>query len=463
MKRLKLSTKITWNYALIFTSILLIINLAVFLSTQFYNRLSAGNEVETLLFSVEEEILSGAEVTEEKLRSLGAVSPFFVRLEQGGSTIASTDQFRVVERGDSYVLVKDFDQRVEESDKLIVSRKKVAGPFGVVDLLVLKDLSVFSFMNSVTLVTLVIASLLGIFVSYVVGYFISRQSFTPILSMTKSAAAIGPGNIHDRIEEPEVQDELKELSQTFNGLLDRLDDAYSKQAKFVSDASHELRTPLTVIKGYNDLLMRWGRDDKEILDEAIGAIRAETDNMSMLVENLLFIAKGENRKMKLDITPFCLKDLLEETAKDSALSVPDRDFQVLSDEFTVSQDRRMIKQLLRIFIENSVKFTMPDAKILLKAKDHEDDYTLQVIDDGEGIAEEDLHQIFERFYVADKARTKDKAGSGLGLSIAKWIVEIHGGTLEAKSRPGEGTTMTATFPKETGEERLGKKDTLYGS
>ena len=326
MKRLKLSTKITWNYAIIFTSILLIINLAVFLSTQFYNRLSAGNEVEALLTSIEDEIAGGADITGEKLRSLGAVSPFFASVEEGNELTSSQEEFRLIEREGDGILVKDFEGGPVETDKLILSRRRVAGASGVVELLVLKDLSVFSFMNSVTLVTLIIASVLGIFVSYVVGYFISRQSFTPILSMTKSAAAIGPGNIHDRLEEPDVQDELKELSQTFNGLLDRLDDAYSKQAKFVSDASHELRTPLTVIKGYNDLLLRWGKEDPEILEEAIQAIRAETDNMSMLVENLLFIAKGENKKMKLDLTAFNVKDLLEETAKDSELSVPDRDF-----------------------------------------------------------------------------------------------------------------------------------------
>lgn len=447
MKRLKLSTKITWNYAIIFTSILLIINLAVFLSTQFYNRLSARNEVESLMETLSSEIAEGTVFTGEKLRDYGGVSPFFVRLETGEEIITSMETFRLEERGDSYILVKSFETGTEESDSLILSRKKIAGPTGVVDLTVLKDLSVFSFMNSVTLVTLIMASVLGIFVSYVVGYFISRQSFTPIISMTKSAAAIGPGNIHARIEEPEVQDELKELSQTFNGLLDRLDDAYSKQAKFVSDASHELRTPLTVIKGYNDLLMRWGKDDKEILEEAIGAIRSETDNMSMLVENLLFIAKGENKKMKLDLREFSMKDLLVETAKDSELSVPDRDFVVISDEFTAKQDRRMIKQLLRIFIENSIKFTRKDARITLKAVAEKDTYTLCVIDQGEGIAKEDLTRIFERFYVADKARTKNKAGSGLGLSIAKWIVETHGGTLEAISTLGEGTTMKAVFPR----------------
>lgn len=446
MKRLKLSTKITWNYALIFTSILLIINLAVFLSTQFYNRFSAKNEVEVLLATFEEQIMNGRAFTGEELRRYGAVSPFFVQLERGEELVKSSEHFALVERGGEVKLVKTFETGIDESDKLMISRKKVAGADGVYDLLVLKDLSVFTFMNSVTLVTLIIASLLGILVSYVVGYFISRQSFAPIITMTKSAAAIGPGNIHARLEEPEVQDELKELSQTFNGLLDRLDDAYSKQAKFVSDASHELRTPLTVIKGYNDLLMRWGKEDKEILDEAIEAIRAETDNMSMLVENLLFIAKGENRKMKLDMRAFSIKELLEETAKDSSLSVLDRDFIVDSDDFSVVQDRRMIKQLLRIFIENSVKFTKKDSRITLKATKEEEAYSLYVMDEGEGIAEEDLSRIFERFYVADKARTKNKAGSGLGLSIAKWIVETHGGNLEARSVLGEGTTMIAHFP-----------------
>ncbi len=369
-----------------------------------------------------------------------------MRLETGDTVISSNENFTIEESGDDVILLKEFESKVEKSDKLILSRKKVAGAEGVVDLLVLKDLSVFTFMNSVTLVTLIIASLLGIFVSYVVGYFISRQSFAPIISMTKSAAAIGPGNIHARLEEPEVQDELKELSQTFNGLLDRLDDAYSKQSKFVSDASHELRTPLTVIKGYNDLLMRWGKEDKEILDEAIDAIRAETDNMSMLVENLLFIAKGENRKIRLDMSSFSIRELLEETAKDSELSVADRDFLVIAEDFTVTQDRRMIKQLLRIFIENSVKFTGKDSRITLKAEKDDGYYSLHVIDDGEGIAKEDLSRIFERFYVADKARTKNKAGSGLGLSIAKWIVETHGGTLEAKRVLGTGTTMIARFP-----------------
>lgn len=446
MRRLKLSTKITWNYALIFTSILLIINLAVFFSTQLYNRLSANNMVEQLAESLEEKLLSGEALSKEMFWEEGILYPLYAEAEYRDMLIKSEDLLTLTNR-EEWFIERTLGEKQISSDDLVIEELRVAAPSGIVTLRVVKDLSVYHFMNSVTLVTLIIASLLGILVSYVVGYFMSRQSFQPILAMTKSAAAIGPSNLHDRIEVPEVKDELKELSETFNGLLDRIDDAYSKQAQFVSDASHELRTPLTVIKGYNDLLNRWGKEDPEILSEAIEAIRLETDNMSMLVENLLFIAKGENRKMKLSPVSFSVKELLEETAKDFSLSVPGRAFQVDAEEFTVTQDRRMMKQLLRIFLENSVKFTKEGSVITLRAKEKGDRYSLQVEDQGDGIAKEDLKNVFERFYVGEKARTKDKAGSGLGLSIAKWIVDTHGGQVEAKSTLGKGTTMEAEFPK----------------
>ena len=446
MKRLKLSTKITWKYALIFTAILLIINFAVYLSTIFYNRLSASNEVQLILSDVSKKIMAGENVTEESLQDSGVIFPLYVEVSSADAKVSSINNFSLSPVEGKYTLEKRYDKGIEVSRSIISTSEKVAGPSEVYTVTVVKDLSVFTFVNSVTLVTLIIASVLGIFVSYVVGYFISKQSFSPILDMTKSAAAIGPGNIHDRIVGPPVQDELKELSETFNGLLDRLDDAYSKQAKFVSDASHELRTPLTVIKGYNDLLMRWGKDDPEILNEAIEAIRSETDNMSMLVENLLFIAKGENKKMQLVKKRFNIHELLEEIAKDSSLSVAERNFPVLGDDFDVFQDRRMIKQLVRIFIENSVKFTREGSSITLEARKINGFYTLVVSDDGEGIPKEDIDKVFERFYVADKARTKDKAGSGLGLSIAKWIAETHHGEIRVESSLGKGTKMIVTFP-----------------
>lgn len=447
MKRLKLSTKITWKYALTFTSVLLIINLAVFLSTQFYNRLVARNEVEILGDRVEEALMDGDVFTEVRLRELGAVAPFYVQIQKDGEMIKSLENYYIREVDKKKSLLKVFEGDTSQTDKLIFYEREFFIRDNVIRIQVLKDLSVFSLMNTVTLVTLIMASILGVFVSYVVGYFISKESFSPILAMTKSAAAIGPLNIHDRIEEPPIEDELKELSVTFNNLLDRLDDAYMKQAKFVSDASHELRTPLTVIKGYNDMLYRWGKDDPEILDEAIMAIRQETQNMHMLVENLLFSAKGENQKIKLEMTSFSILELLEETIKDYRLSVKERTFDVVAENFEVHQDRRMIKQLLRILIDNSLKFTKDGDTITVMAKKEPGQYALSVKDPGEGILEKELVQIFERFYVADKARTKDKAGSGLGLSIAKWIVEIHEGAIKASSTPFKETEIKAIFPR----------------
>ncbi len=448
MKRLKLSTKITWKYALIFTSVLLIINLAVFLSTQFYNRLVARNEVETLGEQIENALLNQEILTASDLRNLGAVTPFFAQIEKEGQVTSSLENYYIREKEGKKSLLKVFKNSTVEITKLTVWDKNILTKESTFKVVVVKDLSVFSLMNTVTLVTLVIASLMGIFVSYVVGYFISKESFAPILNMTKSAAAIGPLNIHDRIEEPLVEDELKELSVTFNNLLDRLDDAYMKQAKFVSDASHELRTPLTVIKGYNDMLDRWGKDDPEILEEAITAIKQETQNMQILVENLLFSAKGENQKIKLEMTSFPIYALLEETAKDYSLSTQERKFIVDAEEFDVYQDRRMMKQLLRILIDNSLKFTKTGDVITLLARKDEGSYSLSVKDPGEGIHVEDLEKVFERFYVADKARTKDKAGSGLGLSIAKWIVAMHGGEIKATSIPYKETEIKAVFPND---------------
>ncbi|MBW8383246.1 MAG: ATP-binding protein, partial [Youngiibacter sp.] len=158
------------------------------------------------------------------------------------------------------------------------------------------------------------------------------------------------------------------------------------------------------------------------------------------------IAKGENRKLNLSPVRFNLRDMLLEVDKEGDFNLKGRDIVVEAESFEIVADRKMIKQLVRIFVDNSVKFTEAGSVITLTAELKGQRYVMKVIDRGEGIPKEDLAKIFERFYVADKARTKDKAGSGLGLSIAKWIVETHRGTLTAESEQGTGTTMIVEMP-----------------
>lgn len=445
MIRFKLSTKIAWNYAIVFTVVLLVINFAVFLSTQFYVRAQSSQEVVRLFGRVEQVLLREGGLREDALEELAVTPPFFFQVTGTRLSMSSHPAYGVLSDATGTRLRKVTSEGTETTDRILVRESTVPTATGVYRLVVGKDLSIYRFMNTVTLVTLVLASILGIFLSFVVGAVISRRSFSPIVSMTKSAAAIGPANLHQRIQEPRVEDELKELSKTFNSMLDRLEDAYAKQAQFVSDASHELRTPLTVIKGYNDLLLRWGKEDKAVLEEAMEAIRGETLNMTVLVENLLFIAKGENRRIQLAPERFDVTGLLEETAKDYGVAWKNRTFEAVGAPLWVVQDRRMIKQLLRIFIDNSIKFTKDGGTITLSVTPTAEGYDLRIRDQGDGIPLEDQDRIFERFYVAEKARTKDKAGAGLGLSIAKWIVEAHGGVIQVLSKPGQGTTMVVHF------------------
>ncbi|ETA78937.1 sensor histidine kinase [Youngiibacter fragilis] len=440
--RLKLSTRITWNYALIFTSILLIINFAVYASTQIYNRVASSTEVSNLSSSVVVLLSQKDEVTPEDMRSLGVIPPYYASVTSSKGTVYSIEDTEIGIQDGKMILKRPG----RETSSLSSSEKSLTRGETTYSVTVVKDLNVYRFLNTVNLVTLIIASLMGVVVSYVVGIYMSRQSFDPIIKMTKSAAAIGPSNMYDRVILPEAKDEIRDLGETFNGLLDRLDNAYSNQAKFVSDASHELRTPLTVIKGYTDMLRRWGKSDREILDESIDAIKAECENMALLVENLLFIAKGENRKLNISPARFNLKDMLLEVDKEGDFNLKGRDIVVEAGSFEIVADRKMIKQLVRIFVDNSVKFTEAGSVITLTAELKGERYVMKVIDRGEGIPKEDLAKIFERFYVADKARTKDKAGSGLGLSIAKWIVDTHKGTLTAESEQGIGTTMIVEMP-----------------
>ncbi|HSP46734.1 MAG TPA: HAMP domain-containing sensor histidine kinase [Clostridiaceae bacterium] len=446
--KIKLSTKITWNYAIIFTSILLIINFAVYLSTQLYNRAAGGAEITGLEDTVMERLATEGTAEPEYLRRIGVVPPFYAEISMGDSLVRSLETFSLTEADGRMTLMKHTAEGTETTRNILYEVRQLDRQGIFYRVVILKDLSVYSFMNTVNLVTLIIASLFGIVASFVVGYYLSKQSFDPILKMTKSASAIGPNNVHDRVLLPEATDELRELGETFNSLLDRLDVAYTNQAKFVSDASHELRTPLTIIKGYTDMLKRWGKDDPEILEESIEAIKSESENMALLVENLLFIAKGENKKLKINPQSFNVKELLEEIDKEGDFNGKGRDILVESESFRMTADRKMIKQLIRIFLDNSIKFTEKDAKIVLKAIRDGEKCRLYVIDYGKGIPKEDLDRIIESVYVADKERTKDKAGSGLGLSIAKWIVETHGGVIRVESTVGQGTTMEVTLPLE---------------
>ena len=240
--------------------------------------------------------------------------------------------------------------------------------------------------------------------------------------------------------------ELAGLETAVNKLMTRMRDSYRQQARFVSDASHELRTPIAVIKGYADLLDRWGKTDEKILDESIQAIKSESDNMQHLVEQLLFLARGDSGRTTLNITDFDITEVMKEVCDESAMIDQSHTYLFEGDDPVPAQgDVSLIKQAARILIENAAKYTPENGEIKLRSLVVDGHPAFSVQDSGIGISERDIPHIFDRFYRADDSRSKQTGGSGLGLAIAKWIVERHGGHFEIISRKDIGTRITVVL------------------
>ena len=242
--------------------------------------------------------------------------------------------------------------------------------------------------------------------------------------------------------------DLRGIEEAINSLLERTRASYSQQIRFVSDASHELRTPIAVMKGYTDMLDRWGKDDEKILEESIAALKAETEHMNTLVEQLLFLARGDSGRTKLEMREFSLSDMMREVYEESLMIDSGHSWKIRADgEVTALGDLAMLKQAVRILVDNAAKYTPAGQEIVLSAKyDEKKNPTLVVQDSGMGISAEDISHIFERFYRSDPARNSKQGGSGLGLSIAKWIVDRHRGYMDVISRPEFGTRISIHLP-----------------
>lgn len=244
--------------------------------------------------------------------------------------------------------------------------------------------------------------------------------------------------------------ELQGIERAINDMLERMREANKQQTQFVSDASHELRTPIAVIQGYVNLLDRWGKEDEAVLEEAIGALKNEAEHMQHLVEQLLFLARGDSNRQKLEKKKMSLNSMLREVYEESLMIDEQHHYRFAEKgEAVICGDSDMIKQSARILVDNAAKYTKEGEEIILRAgigMDGAPFYSIQ--DDGIGMSQPDMEHAFDRFYRADAVRGNKTGGTGLGLSIAKWIVDQHGGYYEVVSRQELGTRFTVIFPND---------------
>jgi len=237
--------------------------------------------------------------------------------------------------------------------------------------------------------------------------------------------------------------ELEGLEGAVNKMIGRMRDAYKQQARFVSDASHELRTPIAVIKGYADMLDRWGKEDPKVLEESIAAIKTESEGMQHLVEQLLFLARGDSGRTPVEMADVDLSLLMHEVCEESAMIDEKHSYTLSADSPVPARgDASLLKQTARILVQNASKYSPDGSSVRIGALVKDGRPAFYVQDEGIGMDSETSSHIFERFYRADDSRSKATGGSGLGLAIAKWIVDRHGGRFEVVSRKDIGTRIT---------------------
>jgi len=446
IKSAKVSVKLTMVYAVMFSLVLLILNASILYGIKYYLYSQANKQIEDVRVMVLNKAMSQnkqvALLGSELISDVPSKQNVSIKvLKQDGEVLNKSKEFnyniKIEEPFDKIKNSKEHDRRLVYKNLRIETKG-----YGLLYIQIVKDMdNEYDFMK-ILFALMAIADFIGIIASIILGYSISKKMLVPIDYITKAADNISINNLKERIEVTGPDDELKRLGNTFNKMIDRLQGAFDRQTQFVSDASHELRTPIAVIQGYANLLDRWGKDDREALEKSIHAIVLESSNMEDLVEKLLFLAKGDSGNQKIEKSEFCLNELISEVVRESNLI--DQSHIISSDKndsVSISADYKMIKQMLRIFIENSIKFTPKQGKIDISSEIVNKTVKITVSDSGVGIPKDEIQNIFERFYIVDKSRSKEKGGTGLGLSIAKWIVEVHKGTINVESQEGSGTKI----------------------
>ena len=292
-------------------------------------------------------------------------------------------------------------------------------------------------------------NIVGLILALIVGYIVSNKILQPIRNVTNTAKSIEAHNMDERLELGKTQDEVTELADTFNHMLDRLQNSFKQQQQFVSDASHELRTPVTVILGYSDMLVRWGKEDEELLDEGINSIQTEANNMHKLIEDLLFLARADQNKQMLIKAPTELSAIIDFVAEKMKLKENQTIDILINDIGEIFADKDAIERMLTIFVDNGIKYSGEDGKVRIYSRRAGKCMKVLIEDNGFGIPIEHQDRVFERFYKVDSSRTKLAEGmnsSGLGLSIAKWIADQHDIKIDLESEVDKGTKITLTIP-----------------
>ena len=281
------------------------------------------------------------------------------------------------------------------------------------------------------------------------GYWLSRRALAPVDEITRAAQEINSNNLSQRLEVPPTRDELQRLSETLNGMLEGLEAAFNRITQFTADASHELRTPLALMRTTTEVSLRTSQTVSEYR-EAQSQVLEELEKTSSLVEKLMLLARADAGAETLQRVPVNLTDCLREACNDGRILAAAKGITFQEDiaslMLVVEGDPHALHRLFLILIDNALKYTPSRGSIVVSLSQGDNFAVTEFRDTGIGITVEDQPHIFDRFYRADKARSREFGGVGLGLSIARWVAEAHGGSIAVESSPGDGSIFRVRLP-----------------
>ncbi len=329
----------------------------------------------------------------------------------------------------------------------LVSSRDIKTDNGIYKLLIFYSAKPFIERLTTVIPPVSIVLCFGALIILILGRMKLGKTLAPINQMNRTTRKITAENLDLRLDVSEAEYELKELAKTTNEMIDSFQDAYEKQERFVSDVSHELRTPISVISGYGNMLKRWGKKDEEILDESVDSIIFEAENMKNLVNRLLFLAKYDKKKINYNFDKVNLTDSVNLIIKDFTITHPDITFiNNIDKNIYINADEFRIIEVIRIIIDNAIKYSNNNVTLKINLQSKDNNAILSIKDNGMGIKEEDLKNIFDRFYRTDKSRNKETGGMGLGLSIAKSIILDHKGKIRVRTKENVGSEFIITLP-----------------
>ena len=281
------------------------------------------------------------------------------------------------------------------------------------------------------------------------GYWLSGRALAPVNRIIESAEKIGVRNLASRLAVPKANDELRRLTETVNAMLSRIEVSVRRIQQFTADASHDLRTPLALIRTNAELALRRPRSEAEYRETLEGILGA-SEETTQLIEALLTLARADLGATQLQLEYLELTPLLRKAAQKAAVLALEKGLgfsETFPEEpFYLRADAVAIERLLLALLDNAVKYTPAGGQVYFRAHTEVEFAVIEIEDTGIGISEDDTPRIFDRFFRADQARSREVPGSGLGLSIARWVADAHHGSIEVASRLGKGSLFRVRLP-----------------